>query len=683
MRKFRSTLFLLLIATSFVSAQKRDFTFDQVFRNQLIDFTKPLPKIDGWVDDNHYIENGMSVNVRTGELTSYKAPAEPELPVIENSRNITLSPDKKWVAYTKTDNNLYAKELATGREIQFTKDGSGVILNGYASWVYYEEILGRASEYRSFWWSTDSKHISFMRADDSQVPMFPIYYPDGQHGFIEETRYPKAGDKNPEIKIGIVSVENPNVVWADFNEKDDQYFGMPYWTPQGKLWVQWMPRSQDQLKIYEINTSNGSKNEIYKEEQKTWINLDDNDRVQFIAGTDYCLIKSDRTGWMHIYLHNLSGKLINAVTQGDFTVLDIHNINAKTKQIYFTARKENSARVDFYRVNFNGKGFTRLSFGPYTHMIDPSPSMKYFITTYSNFSTPAKMALVDAKGKIVRELGDMRGKDFTKYNLPRTELVRFKSADGLFDLPMTIIYPTHFASYKKYPVLISIYGGPNAGTVYDTWRLNPNTAWWAQEGIIQVAIDNRSSGHFGKAGMNYIHRQLGKYEIEDFIQGARWLKQKSFVDTAKICITGASFGGYMSCMALTYGAGIFNYGIANASVTDWKLYDTHYTERFMDTPEDNLEGYTNTSVMKYVGNYKGLLRIIHGTTDDNVHMQNSLQLVDKLEDAGKHFEFLLYPGERHGVGYGNPAKGRHVRLEYYRFYYKYLLGKEFPKAFGQ
>jgi dipeptidyl-peptidase-4 len=669
---------MLVGLISSAAAQKKDFTLDQLFHKKLTDFTKPFPDIQGWADDEHYLEMRnnklMSIEVKTGKAISYTPPAEASVPEVKDAKNITLSPDGKWIGYTKQDNNLYAKELATGKEIQFTSDGSDVILNGYASWVYYEEILGRPSKYRSFWWSPDSKHIAFMKANDSEVPMFPIYFSEGQYGSIEKTHYPKAGDKNPEIKIGVVSVNDPAIIWTDFDEKNDQYFGMPYWTPGGELWIQWMPRSQDNLKIYTIDIANGSKKEIYNENQKTWINLDDNDRVTFIPGTNYFLLRSDRTGWMHLYLHDLSGKLINPVTQGNFTVNEIIKTDAKAKLVYFTARKENSTRVDLYKIGFNGKGLTRLTFGEYNNTVIASPNMKYFITIYSNLNAPLKMALVDAKGKMVREIADIKGKDFDNYNMPKTELVRVKSADSLFDLPMIIIYPTHFDANKKYPVLMSVYGGPDAGTVYDSWQgIRP--VWLAQEGIIQVMMDNRSSGHFGKAGMNYIHRQLGKYEIEDFMQGARWLKQKPFVDGAKMCINGGSFGGYMTCMALTYGADVFNYGIASYSVTDWQLYDTHYTERYMDAPQENPKGYDSTSVMKYVDKYKGLLRIVHGTTDDNVHLQNSLQLINKLENLNKHFELMLYPGERHGWG-GNKAK--HSSYESYLFYYKNLLNKEMP-----
>jgi dipeptidyl-peptidase-4 len=289
------------------------------------------------------------------------------------------------------------------------------------------------------------------------------------------------------------------------------------------------------------------------------------------------------------------------------------------------------------------------------------------------------MAIIDMKGKVVRELGDTKGTGFDSYNVPKSELKYAKSDDGVFDLPIQITYPVNFDPNKKYPVLISIYGGPDAGTVYDRWRpIGGATQWWAQEGLVQVAFDNRSSGHFGKNGLNYIYHQLGKYEIEDYMSCAKWLRKQAWVDSNRICITGGSFGGYMTCMALTYGASVFPYGIANSSVTDWSLYDTHYTERYMGTPKENAEGYRITSVLNYTDRYKGLIRIIHGTSDDNVHMQNSMQLINKLEDSKKHFELMIYPGERHGIG---GQKGQHNRLEAYEFIYEHLLNKPMPGEF--
>jgi dipeptidyl-peptidase-4 len=686
---------LIIGTTTSLFAQKKDFSYAQLFQGTATDVTKPLPSIVKWLDDDHYIENRkdetdgklklMSIEVKSGKAVPYddKMPKDEETPkaasISKDAKNVTYSPDKKYAAYT-LNNNLFITEVATEKTTQITKDGNDSIMNGYSSWVYFEEILGRPTRYRAFWWSPDSKHIAFMHFDDSPVPVFPIYVSTGQHGYLENERYPKAGDMNPYVKIGITSVDNPAIIWADFNEKDDQYFGMPYWSPSGKLLVQWMNRGQDNLKLYEVDLASGKKREVYDEKQKTWIDLDDADRIEFLSAGKGWIIKSDKDGWENLYLFDDQGKFITQLTSGNFWGTSILRIDEKSKTIFFRARKENSARFDLYKVGLDGKGLARLTFGDYSHdQVNISPNGKYFITTYSNLSTPYRMALLDMKGKVIRELGDSRGIAFENYSVPKSELKYAKSQDGLFNLPVLITYPTNFDPNKKYPVLISIYGGPNAGTVYDRWRpVGGVNQWWAQEGLIQVSFDNRSSGHFGKNGMNYIYRQLGKFEIEDYMSCAQWLKQQAWIDSNRLCITGGSFGGYMTCMALTYGADVFPFGIANSSVTDWSLYDTHYTERYMDQPKENPDGYRATSVLTYADRYKGLLRIIHGTSDDNVHMQNSIQFISKLEDSKKHFEFMVYPGERHGI---SAAKGQHNRLESYQFIYDRLLNKPMPAVF--
>ena len=696
----------ILIAVCFVGlalsseAQQKKMSFEQAFRGAPSNISRPLPNITGWADDDHYIEMKRAkaggkpeyfrVNAKTGKSTPYtQTKKDIETPSasalgLKDVKNITLSPDGKWVAYTK-NNDLYTMELSSKKETRITTDGSELILNGYASWIYFEEILGRASRYRAFWWSPDSRQLAFMRFDDSRVPVFPIYVADGQRGSLENTRYPKPGDPNPKVLIGITSPIAPTTIWADFDPEYDQYFGTPEFTPAGDLWIPWMNRNQDTLTVFQVDTRTGKKKEIYTETQKTWIDLDDKARFHFLGSNQGFILKSDKDGWENLYLHDMTGKEINPITKGNFWGTSIVKIDEKARQIYFRARKENSARYDFYRIGFDGKGETRLSFGDYSHdQVWLSPNSKYFITAFSNLSTPTTLVVADTKGKIIREIANSKGSEFNNYALPRTELVRVKSLDAIFELPVTITYPADFDSTKKYPVMVRIYGGPNAGTVYDRWS-NPSgpVMWWAQEGVIGVSIDNRASGHFGKNGINYIYRQLGIYEIEDYMAAAKYIRGLSWADTTKIAITGGSFGGYMTCMALTYGADYFTHGIANASVTDWSLYDTHYTERFMDTPGDNPEGYRITSVMNYVDKYKGLLRIVHGTTDDNVHMQNSIQLINKLQDAGKHFEFMVYPNERHGIGANMATKALHNRNETYKFMYNHLLNKPMPKEFWE
>lgn len=696
----------LLAGCSFLTvsgiAQKKQLTDEQIVRG-VTGIEKTIPSPVGWADDRHYLvakgtgvdRKVYSVDVRTGGEAIYEPATAVYSVVLKNDdiyfvengkerqltntkdaeKNPTLSPDNQWVAFTR-NNDLYAIRIADGKEVRYTTDGSDLILNGWTSWVYYEEILGRASRYRSFWWSPDSKKIAFFRCDDTNVPMFPIYNSEGQHGFLEETRYPKAGDPNPKVKLGITSVEGGGVVWADFNQNDDQYFGQPYWRKDGSsLLMQWMNRDQNNLKLYDINLSDGKKKEIYDEKQKTW--LDWLNEPTWL--TDGFLIVRDYDGWEQIYYHANDGSLKAKLTSGNLWGTQIVKADEKSKTVYFTSNGEASTRRDLYSVRFDGKQQKRLTFGEYTHNIQLSPDCKQFLTAYSNVSTPTLLALVDVKSGKVKELANSKDTDFDQYNLALPEVLWLTTTDG-FKLPGTVIWPLNLDPNKKYPVIISIYGGPNAGSVTDSWRaIGSGNQWWAKEGVIQIAIDHRGSGKCGKKGMDYMHRSLGKWEMEDYIAWVKLLYEKPFVDRTRIGITGGSYGGYVTAFALTYGSEYFNYGIANFSVTDWSLYDSHYTERYMDEPKDNPEGYKFNSVMTHADKYKGgsgaMLRIVHGTMDDNVHMQNSIQLIDKLQNLNKTFEFMLYPGERHGW---RGQKAVHSQNETYRFWYRYLFGKDVP-----
>lgn len=706
----QSMAFAAMVALTFsAAAQKKELTNEQYFKSYFKGITQPLPTVLRWTDGSHVAvmkdSKKILIDCKTGKETDYKEEATAKdivvpKPVVSSKDgdlylkkeggdvritndkdrevNPVVSPDGNYVAYTK-NNNLYTVHLSTQKETQLTTDGSDVILNGFSSWVYWEEILGRGTNNKAFWWSPDSKKIAYFRSDDTKVPVFTITDGTGQHGLVEKERYPKVGDPNPEVKVGMVSPDGGNTVWADFNEKDDQYFGMPFWKPDGStLLVQWMNRLQNNLIIYEVNTATGSKKEFYNEKQKTWVDLDDNDRITFLQNGKGFILQSDATGWRHLYYYDMSGKLINAVTEGKYTVTDLNSVDEKNGIVYFTARsRENSATRDCYRVNLDGKKLQRLTFGNYNHgFINASPTGEYFITTYSNAAAPAKMTLVSNKGKIVKELGDAKGAEFENYNLAKTELIRVKSDDGLYDLPMKVTWPVNMEAGKKYPVLISIYGGPNAGTVSEGFQLSGTQQWYAKEGLIQVSMDHRASGHFGKEGVNYMYHDLGDWELKDYSTMVKWLIANGNADSKKICITGFSYGGYMSCLALTKFSDVFTHGMAGGSVTDWSLYDSHYTERFMGTLADNPEGYKTNNAMNYVDRYKGMLQIVHGVIDDNVHMQNSLQLISKLQDAKKDFEFMIYPGGRHGWG-GN--KGLHFQNLKTKFIYKYLLEKEVPK----
>ncbi len=707
MHKLISFSLALMLLFS-VNAQKKPLTGDQYFKNDFKGIINPLPTSGRWLDDSHFYYFGPNGHVVIDAKNGSERPATEEeqhvakrtnQPYIKSNdiyikvndvpkqltnddveeSNPTLSPDGNYVAFTKL-NNLYTVGVNDAKITQLTFDGSNVILNGYASWVYMEEILGRASQYRSFWWSPDSKHLAFFRSDDSKVPTYTLTDAIGQHGYVDEIRYPKVGDANPEVKVGIVTPNGGTIVWADFNEKDDQYFGLPYWKPDGStLLVQWMNRKQNELKIWEVNPSDGSKKTYLTETQKTWISLDDEGRrISFLKNGKGFLYLSDQSGYQHIYLYDMDGHLKNDMTNTPNTnVTDIEFVDEKNSVVYFTARKENTARKDLYRVNFDGKKMQRLTFGDYNHFaVNISTEGSYFTTTYNNATTPNQFAMVSSKGKIIKVLADAKGPQFDSTALAKTELIRVMSDDSLYALPMKITWPSNMEKGKVYPVLISIYGGPNAGTVMDSWSLTGAQQWYAKEGLIQVAMDHRASGHFGKEGVNYMYHNLGYWEMKDYSTMVKWLIANGQADPKKICITGFSYGGYMTCYALTYGSEVFTHGMAGGSVIDWTLYDSHYTERYMGTPSDNPAGYKSSSVLNHADKYKGMLQIVHGIVDENVHLQNSIQFVSKLQDLKKDFEFMPYSGGRHGWG-GN--KWLHYQNLKTKFIYQYLLEKAVPK----
>jgi dipeptidyl-peptidase 4 len=717
---------IALCALNVVNAQgKKPMTFEQIFKGGEPRLTKQLPNIPGWADDRHYLESKRregddhakmyAVNAETGEETPYRDmqqfrdvvgkgidPASPasasndyahliytrdnDLFLLDTSthkftqltatpeeeKNPTIAPAGNAVAFTRGP-NLYVIDLASGKETAITNDGSDVIYNGWASWVYYEEVLGRPSRYRAFWWSPDSKRLAFFRFNDTRVPVFSVYNATGQHGMWEQAHYPEVGDPNPDVRIGLVDITGGGVVWTDFDEHVDQYFGTPSWTPDGKqLVVQWMNRAQDTLMLYRVDPQSGKKQQAYLETQNSWVRWFDD--IRFLKDNKRFILISDKSGWAHLYLNSLDGGPGKPLTSGEWTVAELQLVDETHGQVYFTAKKEASTRTDLYVTSLSGGAVTRLTTGNFTHSVKLSPHGEYFITTYSNVATPTRIALITGKGKVLRTLGDSRASESDDYALSTTEMKTIPTSDG-WQLPASITWPVGFDEHKKYPVLISVYGGPGSASVADRWN-GLQSQWLAQEGLVQMSVDHRGSGHFGKKGMALMYHVLGKWEMNDYSEAVKWLRRQPWVDSTRICITGGSYGGYVTCLALTAAAEYFPYGIAEYSVTDWRLYDSHYTERYMGTPATNPEGYRSSSVLTHVGNYRGVLRIVHGTMDDNVHMQNSIQLVDTLENLNKHFEFMMYPGGRHG--WGGP-KAVHLRSDNYRFFYLYLLRKNFPE----
>ena len=698
-----------IIATTAVAEGDKLFSYEQAFSGPAASRTGAdrgidgvlggLPEIEGWLDEETYLElravgdeknkQLIAVNAADGSAKLYRdypalAAVMPEgfklqkpadanqdltrlvvekdedlymvqLPEGEVQRltatkteekNPTLSPDGLWVAYTR-DNDLFAYDLENSVEHQLTADGTEEILNGYASWVYYEEILGRRGLHRAFWWSPDSSRLVFLRFDDSNVPTFPIYHADGQHGELELQRYPKAGDPNPTVQGAVVSVADGKTTWLDFVADADHYLAFPVWSPDSDtVLIQWMNRGQDVLRLYSCDPATGQKTLIHEERQQAWVEFYEN--LQMLENGSGFLFTSDVDGWSHIYLHGLDGKLKSRLTSGSWPVRSIVTVDEAGGWVYFTGSPGKSWDNQLLRIDLTGKELETLAAVEGSHRVTMSPSGTYFIDTFSSIQHPSRMQLHRGDGSLVRELGDQRIPATDGYAWGRSELFTIQSADGAYQLPATWVLPPELEEERRYPVIVSIYGGPASGTVRNSWR-RLQDHYWAQRGVITLRVDHRGSGHFGKTGTALMHRNLGKWEMEDYSAAAAWLRTLPFVDGDRIGITGGSYGGYVTMMALTHGAEHFNYGVAGASVTDWHLYDSVYTERYMDTPDENPEGYKDSAVLTWIDQYTGGLFITHGTIDDNVHMQNSIQVVDRLTSDNKIFELMLYPDSRHGV----------------------------------
>jgi dipeptidyl-peptidase-4 len=581
-----------------------------------------------------------------------------------------LSPDGTRLAYVR-DNNLFAYEFATGLERQLTADGSDTILNGTPSWIYLEEILGRGSN--AFWWSPDGTRLAFMRFDDAPVPVFSIYHADGQHGTMERTRYPKAGDPNPYVRIGIVSVSDGATTWMDFAEKVDHYLSFPKWAVNGRtLYVQWMNRAQDTLKLFACDTANGKANEIHKETQAAWVDWYD-DLTPLADGS--LLFISDVDGWRHLYRYGKGEPAVKQLTRGAWRVHQIVEVADEAGLVYVSGRPLKSWDTQLLRLKLAGGEPEIVTRDPGVHKASVSPDGSYVVDTWTTLATPARVVLRKGDGSVVREIADAASAPaFGRVAWGKAELFTIPSSDGKFQLPAYWVLPADFSPKRRYPVIVTVYGGPDAGSVQNAW-LGLSAHYWAQRGVITVSVDHRGSGHFGKAGTVLMHRKLGTWEMTDLGTAAAWLRSRAFVQGDRIGITGASYGGYTTAMAMTNAAGQFNFGIAGSSVTDWQLYDSVYTERYMDLPSENPQGYKAGAVLTWADRYKGGLRLTHGTIDDNVHMQQTLQLVDWLTVHDQRFELMVYPDSRHGI---QPSQRAHQARESHDFWVRNLLGGKLP-----
>ena len=578
------------------------------------------------------------VNIHEGKLISHA----------------TLSPDNQKVAYVY-ENNLFVQDIKTKEITRITRDGEkNKIIYGFCDWVYEEEF----SFTKAFEWSPDGKKIAFYRFDESQVPEFSMDIYGELYPKQERFKYPKAGEKNSEINIYVYDLETKSLSLMDIGNEKDIYIPRIRWTSSSnELAILRMNRLQNQVDVLLCNTVDGSHKIILTEKSDTYIEVTDY-MLYFLENGKEFLWTSEKDGFNHIYLYDLSGKLIRQITTGNFEVQEILGVDNKKQMIYYMSSEVTPLEKHFYQISWNGKNKKRLSLEPGSHTISLSSSFNYYIDTYSQIGVPPITKLMSIEGKLIKEIENNKelSERLQAYEISKPEFFKFKTSEGV-ELNGWMIKPVNLDENKKYPVLMYCYGGPGHQTVVNSYN-STNFFWYqmlASKGYIIVSIDNRGTGGRGAAFKKATYKQLGKLECIDQIEGAKYLGQLKFVDSKRIGIWGWSFGGYLTTLCMTKGSEYFKAGIAVAPVTNWRFYDTIYTERYLQRPQDNPSGYDDNSPIHFADKLKGSYLIVHGTADDNVHFQNAMEMVDALIKNNKQFEQFFYPNRNHGI-YGGVTR---------------------------
>ena len=582
-------------------------------------------------------------------------------PLSEGGRQrlATFSPDGNKVAFVR-DNNLFIHDLRFGSERQITHDGKyNHIINGAPDWVYEEEF----SFNRAFEWAPDGSALAYIKFDESEVKEFQMNMFGGQYPELKSNalypsnyiyKYPKAGEKNSEVSVFVYDVEDRTTLKMDLGEEKDIYIPRIRWTKDPKkLAIIRLNRYQNKMEILLANAKIGNITPLYREENKYYIDASNFDNLVFLNNGTHFVITSEKSGYMHLYLYEMNGREKQAITKGEFDIIDFYGYDPIRKLYYYSSYEESPIEKYVYSINEKGikkkltpvKGWNESSF---------STTFNYYINVVSNAELPPVTTLYNAKGKQVRVLAENNKviEKLKEYNIAKREFIQIPAADGKTMLNAWIIKPNHLETNKKYPLVITQYSGPNSQQVKNSWSLD----WYsylAQEGFIVACVDPRGTAGKGEEFRKCTYMQLGKLESDDMIAAAKWLSKQPNIDAQNIGIWGWSYGGFMSSLCLMKGHDIFTTAIAVAPVTNWRFYDSVYTERYMRTPQENEKGYDENAPMHYVNQLKGNLLLCHGTADDNVHVQNCYELAERLVQANKQFDMAIYTNRNHNIFGGN------------------------------
>jgi dipeptidyl-peptidase-4 len=563
-------------------------------------------------------------------------------------REPLFSPSGEYVAFIRGF-DLYVVDTEKGREKALTSGGSETLLNGLLDWVYQEEIYGRG-KFRGFWWSPDSSQLAFLQLDQTKVPEVSLVDYLSLHLKLETYRYPKAGDPNPGVRLGVVSLEASKVQWLDVAPEPDKQeilIVRVSWSPEGRSVICHVQnREQTWLELVRVDVIGGKKQMLIREATGAWINrLED---PIWLEDQSFLWL-SERTGYRHVYHYSKEGRLLSTVTEGGWEVRKVAAVDERAGLLYFTGTQDSVLEQQLYHIRLDGKAVTKVSTEAGTHKPKFNRDATLFLDTYSDISTPPRTYLYRSDGSLVRVIEKNDVPVLREYRLSDPEFVQFETRDGLL-IDAMLIKPLDFDPSIQYPVLVQTYSGPHGPEVLNRWR-GSGHMWHqmlASEGYLVWVCHSRTYSGRGVGVAWPAHKDLGRLELRDLEDSLTWLKSKSYVDGSRIGIFGWSYGGYMVAYALTHSSS-FKIGISGAPVTDWTLYDSVYTERFMGLPQENEEGYDRSSALRSAENLSGKLLLIHGTMDDNVHMQNSLKFAHALQKAGKEFQLMLYPASRHGV----------------------------------
>ncbi|MCB8999602.1 MAG: S9 family peptidase [Bacteroidales bacterium] len=564
----------------------------------------------------------------------------------------SFSPDGKMVAFVR-DNNLYYTDLASMKETQVTNDGKfNFIINGACDWVYEEEF----GFSKAFAWSPDSKKLAFYRFDESGVKEFNMTYFKNLYPDIYKFKYPKAGEANSIVSIHCFNLGNQKTIKMDVGEETDQYIGRILWTKDPEtLAILRLNRLQNKLDVLHAKASTGASELVFTEENARYINEPTDNSVIYLPDGQNFIIQSERDGWLHFYLYNFVKKEIKPITSGPWDISGYIGYDEAKKTLYYESHEQGVIHQDVYSIRTDGTHKKRISDEDGWSSADFSNSFKYYILIHSSANIPPKYTLCDSKGKHIRILEDNAElqKTMKEYGFAKREFLQVPGEMNT-KLNAWIIKPVDFDPSKKYPLFIFVYGGPQSQDVTDNFSYSDS--WYqmlVQKGYIVACVDGRGTDGRGEDFRKATYMQLGKYESEDQISAARYFGNQSYIDKSRIGIFGWSYGGYMSLLCLFKGADVFKMAISVAPVTNWRYYDSVYTERFMRTPQENPDGYDDNSPINHVDKMKGKLLLVHGMTDDNVHFQNSVELVEKLIEANKQFDMQFYPNRNHGIYGGN------------------------------